>query len=47
MNLAERLRQKREAYEKMGVAKPIKKRKKPASKIDNFISLFKKFLLLD
>ena len=34
MNLAEKLRQKRETYEKSGVAKPIKKRKKVESLLE-------------
>ena len=33
MNLADRLRERRETYEKAGVAKPIKKRKKILTKI--------------
>ena len=42
MNLAERLRQKREAYEKMGVAKPIKKRKKPEGLLEKLKILKKR-----
>ena len=42
MNLAERLRQKREAYEKMGVAKPIKKIKKTESILEKLKILKKR-----
>ena len=34
MNLAEKLRERRETYEKAGVAKPIKKRKKVESLLE-------------
>ena len=42
MNLAERLKQRREGYEKSGVAKPIKKRKKVESLLEKLKILKKR-----
>jgi len=42
MNLADRLRERRETYEKAGVAKPIKKRKKVESLLEKLKILKKR-----
>ena len=42
MGLADKLREKREMYENMGIAKPIKKRKKTESLLEKLKILKKK-----